>query len=173
MLAGGMLPYVEVAVGLPVQGTYHYAVPEGLGPSARVGARVLVPFGARGVTGVIVRQSDKVPADVEVRRLSQVLEDLPPLDARLVELCLWIADYYEAPPGEVLRAALPAGTAVAAAARWVVTDAGRAALGGAGEGGALSRAARRVLAAIADGRPSARGSEAARDSLVAAGLLAR
>src|SRR4051812_30358552 len=77
VVAVGMLPYAEVAVGLPVHGTYHYAVPEGLGAAACVGARVLVPFGARGVTGVIVRRSERLPDDVidvdKIRALGSIL----------------------------------------------------------------------------------------------------
>ena len=42
----------EVAVALPVPGRYHYRVPERLAGRARVGARVLVRFGARKTLGV-------------------------------------------------------------------------------------------------------------------------
>jgi primosomal protein N' (replication factor Y) len=164
-------PYVEVAVGLPVHGTYHYAVPESLGLAACVGARVLVPFGTRGVTGVIVRHSDRLPGDLdEARAVTSILDDLPPLDAKLVDLCLWIADYYEAPPGEVLRAALPAGTQVASALRLEITDRGRATLEGHALTG-ISTRARKLLTVIAAGKPLPRGSEVVRAELAAAGLI--
>ncbi len=38
---------IEVAVTLPVPGRYHYSVPDRLAARARIGARVLVPFGSR------------------------------------------------------------------------------------------------------------------------------
>jgi primosomal protein N' (replication factor Y) len=161
-----MAPFVEVAVGLPVRGTYCYALPPALGASARVGARVLVPFGARGVTGVIVGRSAAAPVE-EVREIRHVLDDEPALDAGLVELCLWIADYYDAPPGEVLRTALPPGTSEGFAARLVLTERGRAALDGAA-GGALPAATLRLLASLARGR--ARVAAVERAALVAAGL---
>jgi primosomal protein N' (replication factor Y) len=101
-----MSPCVEVAVGLPVRGTYTYALPPQV--VCDVGARVLVPFGERGVTGVVVGRKEKNTSD-DLRTIHEVLDGNLPAD--LVELCLWVADYYEAPPGEVLRAALPAGTA--------------------------------------------------------------
>src|SRR5687768_2848262 len=41
----------EVAVTLPVPGRYHYLVPDTLAARAHVGARVLVRFGTRKVTG--------------------------------------------------------------------------------------------------------------------------
>src|SRR5438309_6333273 len=104
-----MTRYAEVAVTLPVPGRYHYVVPEPLAARELIGARVLVRFGPRKVTGVIVRTDTEPPPGVTPVALSELLDGEPSLSAELVELCLWIADYYEAPPGEVIRAALPAG----------------------------------------------------------------
>ena len=96
---------VEVAVTLPVPGRYITACRRGCAARAQVGARVLVRFGARKVTGVVVRDGTAPPDGIEARRAR------PTCSTRsrrcrpsCVELCLWIADYYEAPPGEVMRA---------------------------------------------------------------------
>jgi primosomal protein N' (replication factor Y) len=123
---------VEVAVTLPVAGRFHYAVPAPLAARAQVGARVLVRFGARKVTGVVVRTDAAPPPGVVPIAISDVLDETPALSSELVELCSWIADYYEAPPGEVIRAALPAGSGVAARSVFALTEAGRAAADGAG-----------------------------------------
>ncbi|RMH39253.1 MAG: primosomal protein N' [Deltaproteobacteria bacterium] len=171
----------EVAVELPVAGTYHYEVPARWSMRPLVGARVLVPFGGRGVTGIVVAYpaAAAVPAG-QMRPIEDVLDDVPPVSAELLDLCLWVARYYEAPPGEVLRAALPAGTRVTAARFVALTDAGREALAGAA-GGALPRRLRDVLGRVA----GAGGAIAARqlgargirredvDALVASGLLQR
>jgi primosomal protein N' (replication factor Y) len=45
----------------------------------------------------------------KLRDILEVLDDAPVLDAELLELCRWVADYYVAPLGVVLRAALPPG----------------------------------------------------------------
>src|SRR5690606_6951803 len=91
---------------------------------------------------------DAAPPDVaEVRDVEALLDSEPALTPDLVELCRWIAGYYEAPLGEVIRAALPAGTRVKAATRVELSEGGRRALEG--EGGALARSAREVLAALA------------------------
>jgi primosomal protein N' (replication factor Y) (superfamily II helicase) len=141
---------VEVAVLLPVPGTYHYGVPPELRARAGVGARVLVEFGRRKVSGVVVRgagETSVAPGTV-VKPIAELLDDdEPALGIELVALCAWIADYYEAPLGEVLRAALPAGTNVAAAAVVEATAAGRAAI--AGDGAVLPPRRRDALAAIA------------------------
>jgi primosomal protein N' (replication factor Y) (superfamily II helicase) len=163
-----MSPYVEVAAFVPVRATYCYALPPGLGARARVGARVLVPFGARGVTGVIVGENAATPVD-EVREIRSLLDESPALDAALVELCMWVADYYEAPPGEVLRAALPPGTAEGFAAKLGVSERGRDVLQG-GAGGALAPEMRRALLALAGGaKTRLRGD--LRAALLAAGLV--
>ncbi|HEY0481387.1 MAG TPA: primosomal protein N' [Kofleriaceae bacterium] len=123
---------IEVAVPLPVSGRFHYLVPEHLAARVQVGSRVLVRFGGRKVTGVVVRTDSAPPAGVAPIAVSDVLDDEPALSAELVELCAWIADYYEAPPGEVIRAALPAGSGVAARSVFALTEAGRAAANGGG-----------------------------------------
>jgi primosomal protein N' (replication factor Y) len=129
---GAAARFAEVAVTLPVAGRFHYVVPEAFAARAQVGARVLVRFGPRKVTGVIVRTDTAPPPGITPVALSEVLDDEPSLSAELVELCSWIADYYEAPPGEVIRAALPAGSGVAARAVFALTEAGRAVLDGQG-----------------------------------------
>src|SRR5258705_8839413 len=55
----GSLRIAEVAVTLPVPGRYHYVVPSALADRARVGARVLVRFGSKKVTGVVVPSASR------------------------------------------------------------------------------------------------------------------
>ena len=113
-------------------GAYHYRVPARLAARARVGARVLVRFGGKQITGVIVRTGTPPPAELKkLLDITDVLDDEPALSAELVELCLWIASYYEAPPGEVIKAALPAGSGVKARRVLALTAAGEAMLAGA------------------------------------------
>ena len=95
----------------PVEGAYTYAVPPHLDAAAAVGARVLVPFGARPITGVITAR-EPAPAAMQGKRLkaiAEVLDDAPPLLADLLKLTRWMAAYYACSWGEVLKAALPAG----------------------------------------------------------------
>jgi primosomal protein N' (replication factor Y) (superfamily II helicase) len=139
----------EVIVTLPVQGRYHYLVPPHLAGRARVGSRVLVRFGTRKVTGVVVKATARPPEGVELAELSEILDDEPSLPTDLLDLCLWVAEYYEAPAGEALKAALPAGSGVAARKVIGLTEAGRAALSG--EGGVIGPKQRAVLGKLADG----------------------
>jgi primosomal protein N' (replication factor Y) len=122
----------EVLVTAPVPGSYHYRVPARFAATARVGARVLVRFGGKQITGVIMRTGTPPPAVLKkLLDITDVLDDEPALSPELLDLCLWIASYYEAPPGEVIKAALPAGSGVKAHRVLALTAAGEAMLAGA------------------------------------------
>ncbi|HET9991503.1 MAG TPA: hypothetical protein VFQ65_23400, partial [Kofleriaceae bacterium] len=119
-------------VTVAVPGAYHYRVPARFAATARVGARVLVRFGGKQITGVIARTGTPPPPDLKkLLDISDVLDDEPALSPELVELCVWIASYYEAPPGEVIKGALPAGSGIKARRVLALTAAGEAMLEGA------------------------------------------
>ncbi|MEX0893663.1 MAG: primosomal protein N' [Gemmatimonadota bacterium] len=95
---------VEVALPIPPVQTFTYTVE---GPAPTPGTRVKVRFGPRRLVGWVVGPG----ADRElarVRPVDRVLERTPSVPADVLALCRWIADYYVAPLGMVLRAALPA-----------------------------------------------------------------
>ncbi len=134
--------FVEVAVPLPVTGTFTYSVPEALQNAAVVGVRVLVPFGRRKITGFVVGVAET--AEVErVKPIVDVLDVSPVVDANMIQLTRWIADYYLASWGEVLRTALPPGINMESRRFARITDEGREALES-GDGG-LTERRRRIL----------------------------
>ncbi len=93
---------IEVALPLPIHSTFTYRVE---GPEPEPGCRVLVPFRREERIGWVVG-----PGDASVDRVKPVLDVLdasatvPP---DLLDLCRWMAEYYVAPLGIVLRAVLP------------------------------------------------------------------
>jgi len=138
--------FVEVAVPLPVTGTFTYSVPEPLHDAAAVGVRVLVPFGRRKVTGFVVDVAETTEVE-RVKPIADVLDVEPVVDATMIELTRWIADYYLASWGEVLRTALPPGINMESRRFVSITEEGREVLAS-GEGG-LTERRRRVLEALA------------------------
>ncbi len=100
--------YCEVALPKPLLRTFTYRLPAQLGAAALPGARVLVPFGRRKLVGCIDSLARRTERD-EVRPVLDLLDDRPLLSGPLLALCRWVADYYAAPLGLVLRAALPPG----------------------------------------------------------------
>ncbi|MDZ4700742.1 MAG: primosomal protein N' [Rhodothermales bacterium] len=103
---------VQVALPLPLDQPFTYTVPPHLRERAGVGCRVLVPFGHRSQTGVIVGVGDS-GATGKLKAILDVLDDQPAFTDTMLRLTRWMADYYVCGWGEVLRAALPSGTDVA------------------------------------------------------------
>jgi primosomal protein N' (replication factor Y) len=115
---------VDVVCPLPVEKTFTYRLPDGLQADAQVGSRVLVPFGGRRLTGVIVGESDPPETlDFEVKDVLDVLDDTPAMTEGLLHLTRWIARYYVCGWGEAIKAALPTGTNVKTQRRLSRTDA--------------------------------------------------
>ncbi|MGE0396293.1 MAG: primosomal protein N' [Kofleriaceae bacterium] len=165
---------VEVAVVGAAPGLYTYKTPPHLASRVRIGTRVLVKFGGKKQTGVVIRAAASAPPEVVPLAITEVLDaNEPALTPDLVELAMWIADYYEAPPGEAIRAALPAGTSISARAIYALTDAGRAAASG--SGGALPSKQRVIVARLAQEElPAAEATAATKrilEQLTAMGLV--
>jgi len=121
----------SVAVPRPVRRLFTYLVPPALEPRCRPGVRVLVPFGRRRLTGYLVALLPPGPGEqggIPLKPIDRVLDDDPLIDAQLIEVTRWAADYYVAPWGEVLRAALP-GMQAAIRRTVTITEAGRRAIG--------------------------------------------
>ena len=101
------LAFAQVAFPLPLRRTFAYRIPDALVARATPGAQVLAPFRGRALRGVVVEVAAE--AEVEkVRDLAAVLDDAA-LTPHLMALARWVADYYLAPLGMVLSAALPGG----------------------------------------------------------------
>jgi primosomal protein N' (replication factor Y) len=109
---------VEVALPLPVFQTFTYRVHGG---APADGTRVRVPFGRDERIGWVVGPGSGA-RERGLKEVLDVLEEVPSVPPDLLRLCRWMADYYVAPLGIALRAALPS----------VLTDASRdyLALGG-------------------------------------------
>jgi len=128
--AAGPEAIAEIAVGLPVHGTFHYRLPPEMRAEAQIGVRVQVPFGRRNiVTGFII----DLPAQSPVEKLRDVLEIPDPEPAfgeAQLQFYRFIAHYYFAPLGEVIRTALPAGLFKSTRPVLALSEAGRRALNG-------------------------------------------
>jgi primosomal protein N' (replication factor Y) len=98
--------YCEVALPVPLDTSFTYALPLTLQTRVQPGCRLIVPFQSRKLTGVVLECHDRKPA-MEVRHALRLVDEEPALPRGLLELGLWIADYYCAPHGETLRSMLP------------------------------------------------------------------
>ncbi|HEX2659519.1 MAG TPA: primosomal protein N' [Polyangia bacterium] len=120
---------IEVAVALPIPGTFTYVDPR---PGARLapGTQVVVPFAGRTATGFVLGPGSPLPEGAQALEIESIVGGEPLFDEEVLNLCRWAADYYLAPLGEFLRAALPQGERADAVRQARLTDAGaRAARG--------------------------------------------
>jgi len=102
--------FVEVAVPLPIDHSFTYRVPPGEEERAKVGVRVLVPFGPRRTTGLIVARVDGSSlSGREAKPVLAFLDEKPYITSRHLEFLTAAARECLAPVGEMLRAALPRG----------------------------------------------------------------
>ena len=106
--------FVEVALPLPLRRTFTYRLPVGIQENVKLGARLLVPFGKRQLTGYAVALHAKISPELEIEEETikdalELLDSEPLLTEEIIRLTQWSADYYAASWGEVLKASLPAG----------------------------------------------------------------
>lgn len=124
--------YADVALPLGINQTFTYHLPPDEEAGAPVGARVVVPFGKKALTGYIVGLHESLDPDLaeeKVRDILHLVDREPVIDETILKLTHWLSEFYFASWGEAIRAALPAGLAVASETFFSITSAGRTALG--------------------------------------------
>jgi primosomal protein N' (replication factor Y) len=145
-----------VAVPVPGLGLLTYRVPDGAEPPPK-GARVRVPLGHREVVGCVVGPADGVGVHPALRDLTAVVDQEPFLPPVVVDLALWVGDYYASGPGDAVAIAMPPSarggraTSFRTVTRVRLTASGRAADAQTGVKGARQRQALDALRAHADG----------------------
>ncbi len=116
--------YCDVSLPVPLDQTFTYSLPLTLQHRVKVGARIVVPFGKRTLTGVVLAVHDDKPG-VSARDALRLIDPEPVLDDELLALGRWISGYYCSPLGEVLRSMLPLSAEVRSGKVYSLTDAGR------------------------------------------------
>ena len=103
--------YVDVLLPLAMPAPLTYVLPASLAAEVTVGSRVVVPLGKRKqYAGLVIRLHNEAPAgSYDVRPIVEVVDTTPLLLPEQWKLWEWISLYYICTPGEVMKAALPAG----------------------------------------------------------------
>ena len=130
--------FCDVAVPVPLDAPFTYSIPDDL-PEPCVGGRVIVPFREKRLCGIVTELHDREPS-FKARPVQQVLDATPALTPELMQLGRWIAHYYIAPIGEVLRTMLPLSAEFRRATGYRITDKGLKALHAASTIGSSRRA---------------------------------
>jgi primosomal protein N' (replication factor Y) (superfamily II helicase) len=128
---------LRVALDVPLRRLFDYRAPSSESSAAcdtrspvPLGARVRVPFGRRRLVGLVVETA--LESELPAEQLKAALERLDPgpiLDAGILGLLKWAADYYHYPLGQAVAAALPKALRLGAPAvrrerSWLATPEG-------------------------------------------------
>ncbi|MBV8864359.1 MAG: primosomal protein N', partial [Acidobacteriaceae bacterium] len=116
--------FCDLALPVPLDRVFTYELPLTLRHRAQAGCRVIAPLGPRKLTGVVLRLHDEKPAH-ETREVLSLRDAEPVLDRDLLDLGHWIATYYCAPLGEVLKGMLPLSGESRRSMQYSLTDIGR------------------------------------------------
>ncbi len=98
----------EVALPVPLRQSFDYLIPKELKKSVLTGIRVQVPFGRQKKIGLVIKT--KPVSDIDHKKLKSIsgcIENEPLITKSLLEIITWVAGYYHAPQGEVIKAVLP------------------------------------------------------------------
>ncbi|HET6845124.1 MAG TPA: primosomal protein N' [Candidatus Angelobacter sp.] len=139
-----MHSFCDVALPVPLDMVFTYKLAD-LVPV--VGARVLVPFRNERLSGVVTAVHDSPPS-MQAKTILQVLDAEPVLDSSLMQLGQWIAQYYLAPIGEVLRTMLPLAAEIKKAKLYHITETGHEALHASATAGSSRRSRQEIDAQI-------------------------
>ncbi len=126
--------FAEIAIPLNVHQTFTYRLPDSFAANAKPGCRVLAPFGKQLITGYVVEVYQRLEDagqdsdGYEIKDVEELFDNEPLVTAEMLDLTKWIADYYYAPWGEVIKSCLPAGINSEAETIVSITSEGRAAL---------------------------------------------
>lgn len=100
--------FVDVLLPIALNNEFTYRVPFELNDYVKSGIRVVVPFGRNKLyTGLISRVHENVPEKYQAKYIEHILDDAPIITSKQYKLWRWISDYYMAPLGDVMNAALP------------------------------------------------------------------
>ena len=102
------MTYVDVVFNLSIERSFTYILPPEFLSPISVGQRVLVPFGMRELTGIVINVSEKSPG-IKCKEIVDVLDEKPLVSKEMLELSRWMSDYYLASWGTTLQIALPKG----------------------------------------------------------------
>ena len=119
-----MPQFADVALPVPLDQPFTYGLPQTLQHRVKTGSRVIVPFGSRKLTGIVVGTHDDQP-QMSVREAYRLLDEEPVLEPHMIALGRWMASYYCAPLGEALRVMAPLAGEVHSSKVWSLTDSGR------------------------------------------------
>lgn len=101
--------FADIIVPVPVPRLFTYRVGNNFADICIPGVRVIVPFGKKKFYTGIVRNVHSVEPEYDTKDIVSVLDDNQIISDIHLKFWDWISEYYMCTPGDVFKAALPAG----------------------------------------------------------------
>ena len=113
--------FVDIILPISLSNEFTYRVPFEMNESVQLFTRVIVPFGkGKFYTGIVTKIHQNVPTLYQAKYIEHVLDDAPLISLKHYQFWNWIAQYYMAPIGDVMNAALPANFKLASETKVVL-----------------------------------------------------
>lgn len=113
--------FADVILPIAIHQVFTYRIPFELNENVFPGIRVVVPFGkSKLLTGIVTSVHETIPTVYQAKYIEYVLDDSPIITKNQFQLWQWISNYYMAPIGDVMNAALPANFKLASETKIVL-----------------------------------------------------
>jgi primosomal protein N' (replication factor Y) (superfamily II helicase) len=100
---------LRIALATPLRKSFDYFAPYSCDSTQlQPGIRVKVPFQQRQLIGVLLEVASETTIEKgKIKQALEIIDKIPVIPQDILRLCLWAADYYHYPIGEVIDSALP------------------------------------------------------------------
>jgi primosomal protein N' (replication factor Y) len=113
--------FVDIILPISLSNEFTYRVPFEMNDTVHLFTRVIVPFGkGKFYTGIVTKIHQEVPTLYQAKYIEHVLDDEPLIGLKQYQFWKWITQYYMAPIGDVMNAALPANFKLASETKVVL-----------------------------------------------------
>ncbi len=101
--------FADVIIPIAVKNEFTYRVPFEMNELIQAGMRVVIPFGkGKLYTAIVSSVHENIPQNYQAKFIEYLLDETPIITGNQYHFWKWIAEYYMAPIGDVMNAALPA-----------------------------------------------------------------
>lgn len=113
--------FVDIILPIPLSQEFTYRVPFEMNDQVQEYLRVIVPFGkGKLYTGIITKIHREAPRLYQAKYIEHILDETPIISKKQFSFWKWMSEYYMAPIGDVMNAALPANFKLASETKIVV-----------------------------------------------------
>lgn len=111
--------FVDVILPLALPQTFTYRLPQEWNDFIQIGLRVIVQFGRgkKQYSAIVEKVHEQAPSTYQAKYIEAILDEQPILHPQQLDFWWWISEYYMAPIGDVMNAALPGGLRLASETR--------------------------------------------------------